>query len=135
MTTAQPNGSCERSAPDSPFGDIALATGAARNAAPSNVSWPIAPSSTEIAPPNIIRPNCAPFNASLTPGPDTDIVTQGELGDAFYGVGSGRLDVIQDGQPVRQLVARGHFGAMAPLHEARHRRLRHRQRVEAGAYP
>lgn len=44
-------------------------------------------------------------------------MVQGELGDAFYAVGSGRLDVIEDDRTVRQVTAGDHFGELALLHD------------------
>ncbi len=45
-------------------------------------------------------------------------VAEGEPGDAFYVVGSGRLQVVQGGQPVVDLEPGQHFGELALLLDA-----------------
>lgn len=52
----------------------------------------------------------------FTVPPGTDIVTQGDVGDAFYALQSGRLQVIQDGEHGRQIEPGEHFGELALLH-------------------
>lgn len=47
--------------------------------------------------------------------PDQTVITQGETGDAFYAIGAGRLDVIQDGQTVAHLEPGAYFGEVALL--------------------
>jgi CRP-like cAMP-binding protein len=44
-------------------------------------------------------------------------VTQGEPGDAFYAIRSGRVDVIRDGQQVTRLGPGDHFGEIALLND------------------
>ena len=44
-----------------------------------------------------------------------DVVTQGDAGDAFYVVGAGRLEVIEDGRRVRELGPGEPFGEIALL--------------------
>ena len=51
----------------------------------------------------------------LTVPPGEAVVTQGEIGDAFYVVESGRLEVIRDGEPSGTLGAGDHFGEIALL--------------------
>lgn len=50
---------------------------------------------------------------NVTPG--TEVVRQGEVGDAFYTVGSGRLEITEDGRFVREVGAGEHFGEIALL--------------------
>lgn len=47
--------------------------------------------------------------------PGTEVVRQGEIGDAFYVVGSGQVEVVEDGVPVRTLGPGAHFGELALL--------------------
>ena len=47
--------------------------------------------------------------------PGTDVVREGESGDTFYVVGSGRLDVVVGTQRVREVGAGEHFGEIALL--------------------
>jgi putative peptide zinc metalloprotease protein len=49
--------------------------------------------------------------------PGTEIVTQGEQGDAFYAIGAGRVDVLKDGGRIRTMGAGEHFGELALLHK------------------
>ncbi len=55
------------------------------------------------------------YGAWQTPGPGERIIEQGDAGDAFYAVGSGQLEVIQDGERVRTLQPGDHFGEIALL--------------------
>jgi putative peptide zinc metalloprotease protein len=48
--------------------------------------------------------------------PGSEIVTQGDPGDAFYAIGAGRVDVVQDGRKLRTMGAGEHFGELALLH-------------------
>ncbi len=50
-----------------------------------------------------------------TIAPGEAIVEQGEIGDAFYAIGSGQVEVIQDGSPVRTMGPGGYFGEIALL--------------------
>jgi CRP-like cAMP-binding protein len=50
--------------------------------------------------------------------PGETIVEQGEEGDAFYGVGSGQVDVVHDGEPIGTLGPGAHFGEVALLLDA-----------------
>jgi cAMP-dependent protein kinase regulator len=43
------------------------------------------------------------------------VIRQGDIGDAFYAVGAGQLDVVQDGTRVNTLGPRDHFGEIALL--------------------
>jgi CRP-like cAMP-binding protein len=43
------------------------------------------------------------------------VIREGDIGDAFYAVGSGQLDVLQDGVQVNTLGPRDHFGEIALL--------------------
>lgn len=48
--------------------------------------------------------------------PGEPIVEQGQAADAFYGIGSGQVEVLEDGAPVRTLGPGAHFGEIALLH-------------------
>lgn len=52
---------------------------------------------------------------AVTPG--ADVVTQGDEGDAFYVVQSGRFEVLEDGEVVRTIEPGEHFGEIALLHD------------------
>jgi CRP-like cAMP-binding protein len=47
--------------------------------------------------------------------PGEAVITQGEPGDAFYVIGSGRADVVRDGDVVASLGAGDYFGEVALL--------------------
>ncbi len=47
--------------------------------------------------------------------PGEEVVRQGEAGDAFYVIGDGQFDVLEDGQVVRTRGAGEHFGEIALL--------------------
>jgi CRP-like cAMP-binding protein len=47
--------------------------------------------------------------------PGQDIVVQGEPGDAFYAIGSGQVEVLEDGQQVARLGPGSYFGEIALL--------------------
>jgi CRP-like cAMP-binding protein/Zn-dependent protease len=47
--------------------------------------------------------------------PGEAILEQGEAGDAFYAIGSGQVEVVKDGTPVRTLGPGAHFGEIALL--------------------
>jgi CRP-like cAMP-binding protein/Zn-dependent protease len=51
----------------------------------------------------------------ITVAPDEVLVEQGDEGDAFYVIGSGRAEVLQDDQAIRSLGAGEHFGELALL--------------------
>jgi CRP-like cAMP-binding protein/Zn-dependent protease len=51
----------------------------------------------------------------ITASAGEPIVTQGDEGNAFYAIRSGRVDVIRDGEPVAQLGPGDHFGETALL--------------------
>ena len=51
----------------------------------------------------------------LSVAPGETILEQGEIGDAFYAIGSGQADVIQDGVQVAVLGPGDHFGEVALL--------------------
>jgi len=53
----------------------------------------------------------------VTPSAGQVIVTQGEPGEAFYAIRSGRVDVIRDGQQVTRLGPGDHFGEIALLND------------------
>jgi CRP-like cAMP-binding protein/Zn-dependent protease len=55
--------------------------------------------------------------AWVTASPGEAIITQGEAGDAFYAIRSGRVDVIRDGEAVTQLGPGDHFGEVALLND------------------
>jgi len=47
--------------------------------------------------------------------PGTEVVRQGEIGDAFYTIGAGRLEITEDGRFVREVGTGEHFGEIALL--------------------
>ena len=47
--------------------------------------------------------------------PGSPLVRQGDDGDTFFAVGSGRLRVVQDGRELRTIGAGAHFGEIALL--------------------
>ena len=47
--------------------------------------------------------------------PGTTIIREGEVGDAFYAIGSGQVDVTKDGAPIRALGAGAFVGEVALL--------------------
>lgn len=51
----------------------------------------------------------------VTVAPGDSVMEQGELGDAFYAIGSGQADVIRDGELVATLGPGQHFGEIALL--------------------
>lgn len=53
----------------------------------------------------------------LTPAPGTDVVTEGEEGDAFYVVQTGQFEVLEAGEYVRTIHPGEHFGEIALLHQ------------------
>jgi CRP-like cAMP-binding protein/Zn-dependent protease len=54
----------------------------------------------------------------ITAAPGDELVRQGEPGDAFYAVASGRAEVVRDGEVVAAIGPGGHFGELALLHGA-----------------
>lgn len=54
----------------------------------------------------------------ITKAPGEDILRQGDEGDAFYAIRSGRADVIRDGEAVATLGPGDHFGETALLDDA-----------------
>jgi CRP-like cAMP-binding protein len=50
--------------------------------------------------------------------PGETIIEQGEEGDAFYGLGSGQVDVVRDGVPAGTMGPGAHFGEIALLTDA-----------------
>jgi CRP-like cAMP-binding protein len=54
----------------------------------------------------------------ITAAPGADILRQGEEGDAFYAIRSGRADVFRDGEPIASLGPGDHFGETALLDDA-----------------
>lgn len=54
----------------------------------------------------------------LSAAPGDVLIEQGEPGDAFYVVGSGRVEVVRDGERVVRLGAGEHFGELALLNDA-----------------
>jgi CRP-like cAMP-binding protein/Zn-dependent protease len=50
-----------------------------------------------------------------TVAPGETIIEQGEVGDAFYVVGSGQVEIVKDGRPVTVMGAGAHFGEIALL--------------------
>ena len=55
--------------------------------------------------------------AWVTATPGDAIIKQGDAGDAFYAIRSGRVDVMRDGSPVTQLGPGDHFGEVALLND------------------
>ena len=55
--------------------------------------------------------------AWVTASPGQAIITQGEAGDAFYAIRSGRVDIIRNGEEVTQLGPGDHFGEVALLND------------------
>jgi cAMP-dependent protein kinase regulator len=51
--------------------------------------------------------------------PGATIIEQGEEGDAFYAIGSGRVEVVRDGELQRTMGAGDHFGEIALLADVR----------------
>jgi CRP-like cAMP-binding protein len=51
----------------------------------------------------------------ISVAPDEVLVEQGDEGDAFYVIGSGRAEVLQDDEAIRSLGAGEHFGELALL--------------------
>jgi CRP-like cAMP-binding protein len=52
---------------------------------------------------------------SIPPG--EDVIRQGEVGDAFFAIGSGRVEVLRDGRSVRNLGPGEFFGEVALLED------------------
>jgi CRP-like cAMP-binding protein len=50
--------------------------------------------------------------------PGEEVVRQGEVGDAFYAIGAGRVDIVRDGEVVNSLGPGAHFGEVALLRDA-----------------
>jgi putative peptide zinc metalloprotease protein len=50
--------------------------------------------------------------------PGETLIEQGEIGDAFYALGSGQVDVVRDGETVTTLGPGEHFGEVALLTDA-----------------
>ncbi len=50
-------------------------------------------------------------------GPGHEIVRQGDVGDAFYAIGSGQVEVLEDGRVRRTLGPGAHFGEIALLQD------------------
>jgi CRP-like cAMP-binding protein len=48
-------------------------------------------------------------------GPGEDVFAQGDVGDAFYALSAGQVEVIEDGRPVRTMGPGSHFGEVALL--------------------
>lgn len=53
----------------------------------------------------------------VTTAPGDSLVVQGEIGDAFYALRSGQVDVVRDGTLLRTLAAGSHFGEIALLRD------------------
>jgi CRP-like cAMP-binding protein len=51
----------------------------------------------------------------ISVAPDEVLVEQGDQGDAFYVIGSGRAEVLQNDEAIRSLGAGEHFGELALL--------------------
>jgi len=51
----------------------------------------------------------------LTVAPGENLIEQGEIGDAFYAIGSGHVDVVRDGERIADLGPGEHFGEVALL--------------------
>ena len=51
----------------------------------------------------------------LTVAPGESLIEQGEIGDAFYAIGSGHVDVVRDGERIADLGPGEHFGEVALL--------------------
>ena len=51
----------------------------------------------------------------IAASPDEVLVEQGDQGDAFYVIGSGRAEVLQDDEAIRSIGAGEHFGELALL--------------------
>ncbi len=54
----------------------------------------------------------------VTAAPGEAVVRQGDEGDAFYAIRSGRVDVLRDGEPIATLGPGDHFGETALLDDA-----------------
>src|SRR5207302_10737066 len=52
-----------------------------------------------------------------TVGPGETVIRQGEIGDSFYAIGSGQVEVRKDGRTVDVMGAGRFFGELALLHD------------------
>ena len=52
----------------------------------------------------------------LTAAPGEELIRQGEIGDAFYAIGAGQVEVIRDGTTIDTIGPGGFFGELALLH-------------------
>jgi CRP-like cAMP-binding protein/Zn-dependent protease len=54
----------------------------------------------------------------VTPSPGETVINQGDIGDAFYAIGTGHADVIRDNEVIADLGPGQHFGEIALLTDA-----------------
>ena len=54
----------------------------------------------------------------VSASPGTELIRQGEPGDAFYAIGAGKADIVRDGVLIDTIGIGGFFGELALLHDA-----------------
>ena len=54
----------------------------------------------------------------ITAAPGQELIREGDIGDAFYAIGAGQVEVIHEGATIRSLGPGGYFGELALLRNA-----------------